>query len=100
GRGSAIADLSGALQHRGLEVERVESLDGLAEQSGQLLRGGHLRAVVAAGGDGTVAEIVNRTLPETPIAVYPLGTENLLAKYLKIELDAAKFARMLADGHT
>jgi len=100
GRSSAIADLIGALQHCGLQVERVDSLDGLSEQSGQLLRSGQLRAVVAAGGDGTVAEVVNRTSPETPIAVYPLGTENLLAKYLKIEMDAAKFVRMLAHGRT
>jgi diacylglycerol kinase family enzyme len=100
GRGSAVADLIGALQHRGLQVERVESLDGLSEQSSQLLQCGQLRAVVAAGGDGTVAEVVNRTIPDTPIAVYPLGTENLLAKYLKVESDAEKFARMLAHGRT
>jgi diacylglycerol kinase (ATP) len=100
GRRSALADLIGALQHHGLQAEQVDSLDSLAEQSNQLLRSGQLRAVVAAGGDGTVAEVINRTGPDTPIAVYPLGTENLLAKYLDIELDAAKFANMLAMGRT
>lgn len=42
-----------------------------------------LRCIVAAGGDGTVADLVNRH-PGVPIAVLPLGTENLLAKYLGI----------------
>jgi diacylglycerol kinase family enzyme len=100
GRRTAIADLIGALQHSGSHVERVDSLDGLSEQSGQLVKTGQLRAVVAAGGDGTVAEVVNRTPPDTPIAVYPLGTENLLAKYLQIEADAVKFAHMIAQGRT
>ncbi len=42
-----------------------------------------LRCIVAAGGDGTVADLVNRH-PGVPIAVLPLGTENLLARYLAI----------------
>ena len=40
-----------------------------------------LRCIVAAGGDGTVADIANRH-PGSPVAILPLGTENLLAKYL------------------
>lgn len=40
-----------------------------------------IRCVVAAGGDGTVADLVNRH-PGLPIAVLPLGTENLIARYL------------------
>lgn len=100
GRRSAIADLIGAIESHGLQVERVDSLDSLSAQSGELLRSGQLRAVVAAGGDGTVAEVVNRTGADTPLAVYPLGTENLLAKYLNVELDGGRFAHMLAQGHT
>ena len=59
-------------------------------------REGRLRAVVAAGGDGTLAEIVNRTEPDTPLAVYPLGTANLLSNYLAIVRQAKSFADMLA----
>jgi len=96
----AIAKLTEALDGCGLHVQRIVSLEALSPQAGDALRGGQLRAVIAAGGDGTVAEIVNRTAPETPIAVYPLGTENLLAKYLRIERDPATVAQMIAQGHT
>jgi diacylglycerol kinase (ATP) len=37
--------------------------------------------IVAAGGDGTVSDVFNHT-HSVPLAVLPLGTENLLAKYL------------------
>jgi diacylglycerol kinase (ATP) len=42
-----------------------------------------LRCIVAAGGDGTVADVANRH-PGCPVAILPLGTENLLAKYLNL----------------
>lgn len=96
----AIADLTAALEHCGLRVQRISSPEALSVQAGEALRSGQLRALVAAGGDGTVAEIVNRTAAEMPIAVYPLGTENLLAKYLQIERDPATLAQMIVQGHT
>ena len=100
GRASAIDELVDALAAVGLQTERLDSLDDLAVRSKELMQSGALRAVVAAGGDGTAAEIVNRTAPETPVAVYPLGTENLLAKYLEVGPDPAKFAQMVVQGHT
>jgi len=56
-----------------------------------------LRAIVAAGGDGTVAEILNR-YPDAPLAILPLGTENLLARYLKIPRCGAFVSRMITAG--
>jgi len=53
-----------------------------------------LRAIVAAGGDGTVAEILNH-YPDVPLAILPLGTENLLARYLKIPRCGAFVSRMI-----
>jgi len=41
------------------------------------------RCIVAAGGDGTVGDVLNR-YPGLPVAIFPLGTENLLAKFLGI----------------
>jgi diacylglycerol kinase family enzyme len=41
-----------------------------------------LRAVVAAGGDGTLALVVNRVPEGVPIVPFPLGNENLLAKHI------------------
>jgi diacylglycerol kinase family enzyme len=57
-------------------------------------------AIVAAGGDGTVLDLINRH-PLVPIAVLPLGTENLLARQLDIPHRDGRFvARMIAAGRT
>ena len=69
----------------------------LADRAGQA---GTLRALVAAGGDGTVAELVNRTAPGVPISVFPLGTANLLAGYLGIRPNIASFCETMAAGAT
>jgi diacylglycerol kinase (ATP) len=58
-----------------------------------------LRAIVAAGGDGTLLDLVNRH-PEVPIAVLPLGTENLVARYLKVPRCGRAVAEMIAQGRT
>ena len=59
---------------------------------------GVLRALVAAGGDGTAAELANRTTPGVPLALFPIGTENLLARYLKIDQSAETLGRIICGG--
>jgi YegS/Rv2252/BmrU family lipid kinase len=59
--------------------------------------------ILAAGGDGTVNEIVNGILAAPSkrppmIGVLPLGTANVLARELGLSLDPAQAARMLAGG--
>ena len=56
-----------------------------------------IRCLVAAGGDGTVANLVNRH-PEHPIAVLPLGTENLVARHLEIPRDGSVVADIIQAG--
>jgi YegS/Rv2252/BmrU family lipid kinase len=56
-----------------------------------------LVAAVAAGGDGTILDLVNRH-PQLPLCVLPLGTENLLAKYLKIPRCGRTVAEVIAAG--
>jgi len=58
-----------------------------------------LVCLVAAGGDGTVGDLVNR-YPDLPLAVLPLGTENLLAGYLGIPSSGRFVAEMIAAGTT
>jgi diacylglycerol kinase family enzyme len=70
------------LRNRGWQVEIVTDLEKVEALAGQYLTAGTLRALVAAGGDGTIAEMLNRTPPGVPIGLLPLGTENLLAKYI------------------
>ncbi len=65
-----------------------------------LLAAGNLRAVVAAGGDGTFRLIAERTRPGTPLVVLPLGTENLLARYMGFTADASALTKIIAEGRT
>lgn len=56
-----------------------------------------LVCVVAAGGDGTIGDVINR-YPGVPLATLPLGTENLLSKYLGIQPSGAQVAELIASG--
>ena len=82
----------------GLRASIVGEIDQLAAEAAQRLAAGSLRAVVAAGGDGTISLVANRTPPGTPLAILPLGTENLLAKYLEATADPQQLCRTIAGG--
>jgi len=56
-----------------------------------------LHCIVAAGGDGTIGSVVNR-FPQHAMTTLPLGTENLLAKYLRIPRSGKSVARLIADN--
>ena len=56
-----------------------------------------LRCIVAAGGDGTVTDVANRH-PGCPVAVLPLGTENLLAQYLNMPRCGRTLAKIIVTG--
>jgi diacylglycerol kinase family enzyme len=52
---------------------------------------------VAAGGDGTVAALVNER-PSVPITVLPTGTENLFARHFGLRPDPEHLAATIATG--
>lgn len=56
-----------------------------------------LACIVAAGGDGTAADVMNRH-PGIPVALLPLGTENLLAKYCGLSRDGHRLAQVIAQN--
>ena len=58
------------------------------------------RAVVAVGGDGTVADIVNELPSGVPLAVLPAGNENLFAAAYGFGRDTPALARALVAGRT
>ncbi len=82
--GGTVERLASVLRHYNFRVNVFTDLDAVTTAAERAWQAGELRALVAAGGDGTVAELVNRTPLGLPIAVYPLGTANLLAGYLDI----------------
>ena len=77
-----VERLAERLGERGFVAEVVSDVHVVSQRARDLLGQRQLRALVCAGGDGTVAFLANRTPPETPLLVFPLGTENLLAKHL------------------
>jgi diacylglycerol kinase family enzyme len=78
------------------------------------------RCVVAAGGDGSVADVINdmspqagdmsadakagpdtgRATPDLPLATLPMGTENLFARQLGFDRDPQRIAAAIARGQT
>jgi diacylglycerol kinase family enzyme len=59
-----------------------------------------LIAVNPNAGDGTIRLVAERTPPGTPLLVLPLGTENLLARYLELAADARQLAQIASAGLT
>lgn len=96
-RRSVVEQLQAELEADGLDVRLLTSIDEVKATVDELGRGAEsrLRAVVAAGGDGTVSLLANQLPVQTPIAILPLGTENLLAKYLDLTADPKLLAKTI-----
>ena len=76
----------------------------IGELTRQALREGY-SPLIAAGGDGTIGEMVNAMAhtagpgaPLTPLGILPLGTANDLAYALKIPLELGAAASVIAAG--
>lgn len=77
--------LAEALSRRGMSARQVWDLDERAALLGDPGVGERVRCVVSAGGDGSMAGVVNDLgkggdTTRTAIAMLPLGNENLFAK--------------------
>ena len=95
-----IQNLCEALKDRNLTPLQIWSPTELqhAIEAGQL-NPQHCRALIAAGGDGTLSVAVNAQ-PPVPIALYPLGTENLFAKHFGFTRSAPFIADAIARNKT
>ena len=95
-----------ALRSAGIEFEMAVS-DGpghIAQLTRQALLDG-FSPLIAAGGDGTIGEMVNvlarscaEDEPLAPIGILPLGTANDLASALHIPIDLQAAAAVIAAG--
>lgn len=77
------------------EVYRMSGKVDLAEVARQACAQGATR-VVAAGGDGTVAGVVNGLIDSgIPLVIVPIGTGNGLARAMKIPLNIEEAVKLL-----
>jgi diacylglycerol kinase (ATP) len=99
-RPELVEQVRAELESQGLTCEIFAGIDALRQRAAELHSSSELRAVIAAGGDGTIALLANHTPPGAALAIFPLGTENLLSKHLELTADAAELARIIAAGYT
>lgn len=95
-----VDQLRGELETRDFHPVLMTEIEQVKQRVAECLDNQSLRAVVAAGGDGTVSLLANELPAGVPLAILPLGTENLLAKYLALTADPATLARVINEGRT
>jgi diacylglycerol kinase (ATP) len=82
---------SSGLSVRVLNTEHPNHATELATLAGD-------RLIVAAGGDGTVNEVLNGLSSGATLGILPLGTANVLARELGLPLDAEAACRRILEG--
>lgn len=89
-----------ALAARGDQVElRLTGARGDAARFAREAKSGDLDLLVAAGGDGTLNEVINGLAPSAlPLAFIPLGTTNVFALEAGIPFDIPGACRVALDG--
>jgi len=96
GRTDRLAEL---LRHRGLGVKVFADVGEVTARANRLHDEGRLRALVGVGGDGTAAELANRTQPGVPITLLAAGTANLLARQFGLSTKPEQMAETIAGGN-
>jgi len=89
-----------ALERLGAEVRlRETAAPGEAEAFAREASRGNFDGVVIAGGDGTLNEVVNGLEDASlPIAVFPFGTENVLAREIGLPRNPERAAEIAMRG--
>jgi diacylglycerol kinase (ATP) len=82
---------SGGLTVEVINTEHPDHATELAALAGN-------RLVVAAGGDGTVNEVLNGLSRQATLGVLPLGTANVLAREFGLPLDPAEACQRILKG--
>lgn len=97
-RHDGIAAIDAALTRAGYDVRLSTQLDELAGLAAAGWKTGELRAVVAVGGDGTASVVRNHVPLAVPLVPVPMGTENLLGRFVGQGVDPDAVCRTLDDG--
>ena len=93
-----VEELVAALKATGAAVQVVWDAAHRAALLGDPGAMADVRCVVAAGGDGTVAAVINELVADVPLAVLPIGNENLFARALGFHVAPARLARAIGVG--
>ena len=96
-RRQQVFALQQALTEHGMTADIFEDRESLDHAAREFSEKGRLRCLVAAGGDGTLADLLNRH-PACPLIPFPAGTENLVARYLGIRAVPEAAAQSITDG--
>jgi len=94
-----ILALCTELRRHGIRPHLFSRRDRLAERLDRPDGRNGLVCLVAAGGDGTVSDLINR-FPDLPLTILPLGTENLLARHFGIPCNGRFVAELIAHRMT
>jgi len=93
------------IERQGVDVALMETTHaGHAEQLARLAVEQGCMAVVAAGGDGTINEVINGMVTAgaadhgVPLGIIPLGTANVLAVEMSLPSSSLGIARAITNG--
>lgn len=99
-----IQQVQQLLQQGGAEVELYSTKAANDATEFLLSYSGHFDVVAAAGGDGTLNEVINGLVNRNPqsfsLALIPTGTTNVLAGELKIKKNAKALSEIILQGNT
>lgn len=101
GSGGARRELLELVRHlrkSGLRPRIFSKRERLAAALADPVRRNSLHCIVAAGGDGTFRDLVNR-YPGVRLGLFPLGTENLVARLLNIPRNGKAAAEIISANH-
>jgi diacylglycerol kinase (ATP) len=93
-----VAELRQHLLARGYRVEVPDTVAEVCALAESGLAAGDLRGVIAGGGDGTLNMLVNKLPSTVPFLGFPLGTENLAAKYFGWFSEPKRVCELLQTG--
>jgi diacylglycerol kinase family enzyme len=94
-----IGRLTDLLQGHGLHTQVSTDLAEAADCANRWHAEDRLRALVGVGGDGTAAELANRTAAGVPITLFPAGNENLLARHLGLAASPEACCRTIVEAN-
>lgn len=87
------------LRRQGVKTRLFSNREKLDEKLEQPAVRDSLKCLVAAGGDGTFRDVVSRH-SDLPLAILPLGTENLIARHYAIPKSGTDVGRMILRERT